>query len=251
MVALPRSRASPEIMERLSRRPFAVVSHRGARGLAPENTLAGLEAAVKAGADIAEFDVQVTADGVLVAAHDPVIVVDGGARVDVRASSLEELSRYTVGGEKIPTIEEVVEAARGRIGLFLEVKEPGDAGPLVRLLERLGAASYVAVISFEEEAIRTVKRLQPGIACGIVYFRPPGKILDCKRMGCEIVLPRYPLATEKAVALAHRLGLKVVAWTVNSLDWARRLYERRVDAIATDRPDLLARLRDELAGVNA
>jgi len=236
------------VMEALSRKPFAIVSHRGAAGLAPENTLAALEAAVRAGADVAEFDVQRTADGVLVASHDPVLTAEGGVRVDIRSSRYEDLSSVRVCGERVPRIEEIVEAARGRIALFLEVKVAGDAAPLVELLRRLDALDYVAVISFEEEAIRVAKRLEPGLAAGIIYFRPPGKIVECKRLlRCEIVLPRYPLATEKAVALAHRLGLKVVAWTVDDPGWAVKLARRGVDAIATNRPDKLAELRRRLA----
>ncbi len=236
------------VIAALSRRPFSIVGHRGAAGLAPENTLAALEAAVRAGADVAEFDVQVTSDDVPVASHDPVVEADGGRRVDIRSTSFEELRRVRVRGEPIPSIREVVEAARGRIALFLEVKEPRDTGLVVDLVKELGACSYVAVISFHEEAVREALHRCPGMATGIIYFRPPGKILDCKRLGCRIVLPRYPLATQKAVALAHRLGLKVVAWTVNSEEWARKLVERGVDAIATDYPDRLARLRSSLGG---
>ena len=236
------------VLEALSVKPFSIVGHRGAKGLAPENTLAALEKAVEAGADVAEFDVQSTRDGVLVASHDPVIAVDEGVKVNVREVDYEQLSRYHVGGERIPRIEEILEAARGRLALFLEVKEVADAEPLARLLSARGACSYAAVISFEEEAVKRAMRVCPGLAAGLVYFRPPGKILDCKRLGCKIVLPRYPLATVKAVALAHRLGLRVVAWTVNSEEWALKLVERGVDAIATDYPDRLALLRRRLAG---
>jgi len=236
-----------EILERLSRRPFSVVGHRGAKGLAPENSLRALYAAVRAGADVAEFDVQVTADGVAVASHDPVVVADDGRRVDIRASTWSQLEGVTVGGEPLARIEEILAEARGKIGVFLEVKEPRDTAVVCRVLRELEAADYTAVISFYEEALVEARRLVPGLVTGIVYFRPPGKILDCKRIGCRIVLPRYQLATAKAVALAHRLGLKVVAWTVNDVAWARRLVERGVDAIATDYPDVMARLRAEMS----
>ncbi len=236
-----------EILERLSRRPFSVVGHRGARGLAPENSLRALREAIRAGADVAEFDVQVTADGIPVASHDPVIVADDGSRVDIRSTRWPDLSRITVGGEPLARIEEILAEARGRIGIFLEVKEPRDTAAVCSLLHRLDAVNYTAMISFYEEALLEARRLIPGLVTGIIYFKPPGKILDCKRMGCRIVLPRYPLATAKAVTLAHRLGLKVVAWTVNDAEWVRRLVERGVDAIATDYPDRLVRLREELS----
>ncbi len=241
-------RRGNEVLEALSRKPFAVIGHRGARGLAPENTLEALEAAVRAGADIAEFDVQRTSDGVLVASHDPVVVTEDGVKLNLRAVSFSEAKRHRLpGGVEIASIEEIVEAARGRIALFLEVKDASDTPHLIRLLERLRAKGFTAVISFEQEAIRLSKTLAPELPAGLIYMKPPGLILECKRIGCEIVLPRYPLATPKAVAFAHRLKLKVVAWTLNDERKIVEYARRGVDGIATDRPDLAVRVRSQLA----
>jgi Glycerophosphoryl diester phosphodiesterase len=69
---------------------------------------------------------------------------------------------------------------------------------------------------------------------GLLYAKPPGRVVDAKKLGCQIALPRYTLATERAIALAHRLGLYVVAWTVNDPATAAELWRRGVDGIATD-----------------
>jgi glycerophosphoryl diester phosphodiesterase len=236
------------ILEALSRKPFAIVGHRGAAGLAPENTLRALEEAIRAGADIAEFDVQSTVDGVLVASHDPIVLLEDGRKLDIRRASISEVrSARVAGGEPIPTIEEVLEAARERIAVFLEVKDPTDTPKLVKLVEKLGAERYTAIISFHREVVETVKRLNKSIVTGLIYMKPPGLILECKRLRCEIVLPRYPLATAKAIAFAHRLGLKVVAWTINDPQRMLEYARRGVDAIATDRPDIAARVRSNLS----
>lgn len=234
------------LAEAFSRKPFAVVGHRGSRGTAPENTLLGLEHAVGAGADIAEFDVQVTADGVPVASHDPEITVDSGEVVNIGNVTYEELSKHRVSGERVPAIKEIVEAARGRIALFLEVKDPEDIGAVAALVKGLGASDYAAIISFHREVAAVAAR--EGLWAGIIYFRPPGAIIDAKKLGCRLVLPRYPLATKKAIAFAHRLGLKVVAWTVNDAGVMKELVARGVDAVATDYPELGARVRNELGG---
>jgi len=233
------------LAEAFSRKPFAVVGHRGSKGTAPENTLLGLEHAVRAGADVAEFDAQLTADGVAVASHDPAVRTDSGEIINVREVTYAELSKHTVSGERIPTIEEIIESAKGRIALFIEVKDPHDAETIISLIKSLGAEEIAAVISFHKEAASLAAR--EGLWAGIIYFRPPGAIIDAKKLGCRLVLPRYPLATRKAVAFAHRLGLKVVAWTVNDENLMRELADRGVDAIATDYPALGVKVRDELA----
>jgi len=68
-------------------------------------------------------------------------------------------------------------------------------------------------------------------------MRPPGKIVEAKEIGAQIVLPLYRLATDKAVAFAHRLKLKVVSWVINDFETAKIMYERKTDAIASDYPD--------------
>ncbi|BEP17743.1 glycerophosphodiester phosphodiesterase [Pyrofollis japonicus] len=237
-----------KVLAALSRKPFAVIGHRGARGRAPENTLTALRYAISVGADIAEFDVQRTRDGVLVASHDPVLRSREGVAINIRESLYEEVARVELpGGEHVPRIEEVISEARGKIALFLEVKEPSDTRPLIELVEEHGADDYVAVISFHEEAIAELKKIKPHIPGGLIYFKPPGLITQCKKIGCEIVLPRYPLATPKAVSFAHRLGLKVVAWTVNDEKLFYEMHKRSVDGIATDYPDIGVRIRDSIA----
>ena len=222
------------------------MGHRGAAGLAAENTLRALEEAIRVGADAAEFDVQSTRDGVLVASHDPVIVTDSGERVNIREATYSELKVVRVSGEPVPRIEELLDAARNRIGLLLEVKEPRDTHRLVKLLVKCEALGYAALISFYDEVITAARRVEPRIVTGLLYYTPPGRIGDAKRLGCQLVLPRYQLATPKAIAFAHKLGLKVVAWTINDKAWMKRLVERRIDAIATDYPDQAANLRKEL-----
>ena len=89
----------------------------------------------------------------------------------------------------------------------------------------------------------TARKLLPDIITGLIYARPPGRIFEAKKLGANIVLPRYTIATKKANSLAHKLGLYVVAWTVNDIKVANRLIQSKIDAIATDYPDKLIKLR--------
>jgi len=236
------------VLARISRKPFAVVGHRGAAGRFPENTLKSIEYAIAAGADVVEVDVRATRDGRLIVFHDPDL-----KRLFNRSERVRDLeyawirSNLLLGGEPIPLLEEVLETVRDRVGLFIEVKEPDTTSHVVELVKRYGVVKDTAIISFYDEALVRAREVEPQIATGLIYAKPPGRVLDAKRLGASIVLPHYSIATEKANSLAHKLGLRVVAWTVNDTDTAVRLVKSGVDAIATDLPDALIELRRRLA----
>jgi len=234
------------VLRALLRRPFSIVGHRGAAGLAPENTIKALEKAIEVGADLAEFDVQVTADGVPVVVHDENLERLTGRRINVREIRVHELRDIRVQGEPIPTLEELLAKCDARIPLLIEVKHPEDTGRVIDVIRGIGGLEWCSIISFWDEALRTARSLEPRMVTGLIYAKPPGRIIEARRLGCRIVLPHYRLATIRANALAHRLGLIVVAWTVNDVDTALRLVKSGVDAIATDYPDKLAGLRGGL-----
>ena len=233
------------IISRLSRKPFSIIGHRGAKGLEPENTLRSISRALEIGVDIVEIDVRSTKDGVLILLHDEDFSRVAGIPVKARNLAFKEIrEEIRVYGESVPTLEEALEFVNGKSGLFIEIKEPETTGNIIKLLRRCGLPESVALVSFHDEALIAARRMEQSIVTGLIYSRPPGRIIDAKKIGAKIVLPRYPLATEKAVSLAHRLGLKVAVWTVNDPSIAEKMVERGVDAIATDYPDRLVELRE-------
>jgi glycerophosphoryl diester phosphodiesterase len=227
------------VLEALSRK--AVVGHRGFPRRRPENTIASFVAAVEAGADIIEMDVWKTADDVVVVIHDGAVTAPDGV-LKVKEARWRELSGYRVDGEPIPTLEGALQAVAGRAGVFVEVKDPEAAGLVGDVLRRVGAASWTAVISFHEEALVPLKGLVP---LGLIYVKPPGRIADARRLGLDLVLPHYRLATARAVDFAHRMGLKVVAWTVNDGRTMEGLWSRGVDGIASDDVELAVSVRNK------
>ncbi|MEZ0320133.1 MAG: glycerophosphodiester phosphodiesterase [Pyrobaculum sp.] len=216
-----------DIVEVLKKR--AVVGHRGYPRVALENTLESIKAALEHGADAVEVDVQVTADGVVVLSHDDTLDRTFGVSIDVRRSRWPDLSPIRRGPHRLATLEEALSLVDGRAGVLVEVKHPEDAPLVADVVKNAGASRWVALISFHEEAVRGLSLYK-----GLIYAQPPGKIVEAKRLGCHLVLPRYQLATAKAVSFAHRLGLYVVAWTVNDLATAVELWRRGVDGVATD-----------------
>jgi glycerophosphoryl diester phosphodiesterase len=235
------------ILEKLSVKPFSIIGHRGAAGRFPENTLRSINYAISVGVEVVEVDVRATRDGFLVVFHDADFKRLAGIDVSVRSVEYSWIrSNVLINGEHVPLLEEVLDAVRDRVGLFIEIKEPDTTKRVVELIRSRGVIDQVAIISFYDEALITAKRVEPRIVTGLIYAQPPGRVLDAVRLGARVVLPHYRITSEKSISYAHRYGLKVVAWTVNSRVDAVRLVESGVDGLATDIPDELVKLRSEL-----
>jgi glycerophosphoryl diester phosphodiesterase len=118
------------------------IAHRGASGRFPENTLKAFGAAIDAGAQMCELDVQLTSDGALVVIHDETVECTTDGRGAVRSMTLEELKRLDAGvrsgrefkGERIPTLEEVMAISDGRCELNIELKGAGIERKVCELL---------------------------------------------------------------------------------------------------------------------
>lgn len=223
-----------DILEVLKRR--AVVGHRGHPARELENTIPSIKSALARGADIIELDVQKTADGVLILSHDETLERTFGVSINIRNATWEEVRRISRGKYRVATLREALEEIAEKAGVFIEVKHPQDAPAAEETVKELGARRWVALISFYDDA------LKGDLVKGLIYAKPPGRVIDAKRLECQIVLPRYNLATERAIQLAHRLGLYVVAWTVNDIKTAEELWRRGVDGVATDDVELLKKV---------
>ncbi len=224
---------------------FFVVAHRGASAYEPENTLRSVRRALEIGADAVEIDVRLSADGVPVVIHDETVdrTTDGTGRV--AEMTLDDLRRLDAGqGEGIPTLEEILDEVRGRAILFVELKVDEAALPSLRLVRDVGMLDEVLFISFSQNALSRVRADEEGAHIGLIYFKPSDGIVGAKKLGCEFVLPYYRLATGKAIAFAHRMGLRVVPWTVDDLETARELKRRGADGVASNRPDVMMPLRE-------
>lgn len=183
-------------------RPCLIVGHRGARGLYPENTLAGFVGAIALGVDALELDVALTADGVVVVSHDPAlnpgITRDAaGAWLSspgplIRSLNVAELEAYDVGrlrpgtpyaalfpeqsprdGERIPRLAEVLRLG-GDTGFIIELKTfPGDPGrgasgpelaeAVVAVADAVGVTSRITVEGFDWRGPRHLRRVRPEV----------------------------------------------------------------------------------------
>jgi glycerophosphoryl diester phosphodiesterase len=236
------------------------LAHRGASAYAPENTLAAFRLAAQMGADGLELDAKLSRDGAIVVMHDATVdrTTDGSGRVsDLTLAELKHLdagSKFDpkFAGERIPTLQEVIDAVGERLIVNVELTNYASAGDglelkVVDLIAKRGLAERLMVSSYSPLALRKVKRRAPRVVCGLVYA--PREPIFLRRAwfaflvpGLEAHHPQHSLIDAAAVRRFHARGQKVNTWTANDEADMRRLIDAGVDAIMTDRPDALRRM---------
>ena len=286
-----------------------IIGHRGAAGLAPENTLAGFQKACETGVDAVELDVLLTAGNHIVVHHDYALKPETTRTADGRWLSrpgpalkdltLAQLQSYDVGrlkpntrysrrypeqlpvdGERVPSLGEVISWLETKCDsvnqLWVEIKTNPEkpnltpapeqvVGAVLQLLQEQDFTRRARILSFDWRALTHVQIIAPEIP--VVYLSHTGVRLNnikpgqpgpspwmagfdiddfdgsipraVKAAGGEHWAPYYKYVTNKMLAEAHRLGLKVYVWTVDSRSEMVRLMEMGVDGIITNRPDIL------------
>ncbi|HXD90728.1 MAG TPA: glycerophosphodiester phosphodiesterase family protein [Candidatus Binataceae bacterium] len=224
------------------------IAHRGASADFPENTLAAFAAAIRAGADMCELDVQKTSDSALVVIHDETVdrTTDGHGRVD--ALTLASIKRLDAGrwcdaqfaDETIPTLQEVFVLTTGLCGLNIELKAKGVAEQVCGMIREHAAEGTAMVSSFDWAELAEVRRLAPAIRIGLLADRALARLLDtAERMTAWAINPDRKLVAPRLCVTAHRRGLQVYTWTVDAPDEMRRLIGAGVDGIMTNHPERL------------
>jgi len=221
-----------------------VIGHRGAAGLEPENTLRSVRRAIELGVDRVEVDVRVSRDGRLVIMHDETVDRTTNGHGYVRELTLNELRSLDAGmGEKIPTLEEILEFTMGKAKLEIELKVPEATEPTIQLIEELNAENDVIVISFIHELLDRVYDLNPNIKTGALFFDVPKDILRIAlKVHASSIHVYYRNVNSELVREAHKSGLEVAVWNPNRIEEMREMIGLGVDAIGSDRPDILIHL---------
>lgn len=236
-------------------RPPFLVAHRGWSSEAPENTLLAFERAVAAGAEVLEGDLQLTRDGVVVVIHDPRVdrTTDGSGAV--RELSWEEIRRLDAGygrrfgdrfrGERVPRLEQLLELARGRAQLFLEIKpeavgeEPTIEEATLQAVRDAAMDGDVGVLSFAPVTLRRVRRRAPGLPLGLVFRRWRRQRLVEETLACGadyMVCPASALAKRpELVGIAHARGLRAGVYVADDEAAVRFFLDAGVDGITTNR----------------
>lgn len=221
-----------------------IVGHRGAAGHAPENTVRAIEAGIACGADFVEIDLRRTADGALVALHDATVdrTTDGTGRID--RLPLRDVKRLDAGGgQRIPTLEEALDAADGRVGLMLELKVRGIARQALEAVRRSGFANPVLYASFLHEELAAVRTADPDAPLMALFDRvPPPSVARARTYAASHVGLRHSRTTRRLVNTLHRAGLLAFVYTPNRPRNIQHALSLGVDGVISNFPE---RIRGE------
>ena len=229
---------------------FLNVGHRGAAAYAPENTVASFEEAIARHADMVEFDIRRTRDGVIVLFHDDSIVTPKGERKPISKVTSEELSQLArVNGYELAAFEEVLKRFGSRIPLNIEIKDGGFEREVVGLLKQYKPAFEPAFSSFSPWVIARLKRIDKSLKTALIVgrmrfmgfnilFRPIMQLI-VRSLGIEAMHLRGSLVSPNVVENLSRAGVTTLVWTVNDPDEMRRFLKMGVGGIFTDKPDVL------------
>jgi glycerophosphoryl diester phosphodiesterase len=245
---------------RRSEHKVLVIAHRGASGHAPENTLAAFKRAIALGATFIETDLQLSRDTRFVAIHDDTVNRTTNGHGKVHDLTLNELRRLDAGswfgseftGERIPTLEEILEFAKKHdIVFYLELKPTGSWGgehALIGALRNSGEIARTIVISFDASILGALRKIEPTLMTGLLFDGQVEEPLTrAVEIGARQLAVRGDLVTPTLLAEARKRDLQVVCWTVNQPAHMRLLIEAGVAGIMSDYPDRLVAAKPKVA----
>jgi glycerophosphoryl diester phosphodiesterase len=246
--------------------PLIIMGHRGARYIAPENTEAAYRLALEVGVHSIELDVHLSKDNELIVMHDARVDRTTDGEGEIRARTLAELKQLNAaashegdidyGVQQIPTLQEVYDLVQGQTQINIEIKTdsqghryPDIEEKVIEVIERNQAADYTIVSSFDFPTLETVRTLSPSLGIYAIvskeYFQalgsdhPAKAVDDFVRRGFRWVAVNKGYLTQPLRDGLAEAGILVHTWVVNEEAEMWSFVEMGVDAITTDRPDLL------------
>jgi glycerophosphoryl diester phosphodiesterase len=234
-------------------------AHRGASHDAPANTLAAFLLAAELGADGIELDVQLSLDGEVVVIHDTSVDATTDGQGLVREKTLSELQALDAGswfdpiyaGQRIPTLQEVIDLVGHRLLLNIELKtagvrDDGLAAAVVAIIDRNHLMERVIVSSFDPLALRRVKRLDSRVPVGLLYSPDQPYVLRKlwlrRFLTLDALHPDHTMVDTDFVCWAKPYGYRINTWTVDEAGDMWQLMRQGVDLIITNRPELLRKV---------
>ena len=229
------------------------MAHRGASAYEPENTLRAFQRAIDLGADMSELDVHMSRDGHVIVMHNATVEKTTNGVGAIKNMTLAEIKALDAGkGERVPTLQEVIDLVRGKHGLYIELKGEGTPGPVVEVLRRNGFTDRKQVIvgSFLPWLVQQTRELAPEIATSLLVgpVYPAADLIAMTRAASgdyvhlcwENRAPQpHKLLTPELLSALRAAGLGIVLWHEERPEELAVLTTLDIDAICSNTPDRL------------
>jgi glycerophosphoryl diester phosphodiesterase len=231
--------SSPQMVE--------IIAHRGAAAVRPENTMSAVLKAIEDGADWVEIDVQETADGEVIVAHDSDFMKSAGVNLKVWDATVADLAGIDIGSsfdpsysaERTPTLRTVLLAARGKSKVMIELKYYGHnsdlEGRVARIVEETGMTEEIAVMSLKIPMVEKMRGLRPNWRTGILAARAIG---DLSELETDYIAANTGQISLDLVKRTNAEGKQLYAWTVDDPVTMSRMISMGVDGLITNQPAL-------------
>jgi glycerophosphoryl diester phosphodiesterase len=222
---------------KLNNREVLIIAHRGAKKLAPENTLRSFQEAIDLNADYVEFDTRLSKDEELVLMHDATTLRTTGHIGRVKNMTLDKLKKLNCGkGEKVPTLIELIELAKEKIRLWLEIKTKGQTEKVVKIIKENGLVDSIVVSSFHHRELLKIQKLEPKIKLAALVFgiRKNKSINEAIENNFYAIQSFHRFTNKQFINRAHDNNIKIFAWNVSSKVKMRKFIDWNIDGVVTN-----------------
>lgn len=225
-----------------------IIAHRGFSGIAPENTLIAFQKAIESKADYLELDVHKTKDDSLVVIHDASVdkTSSNNAKGKISEMNYSETTTVKVGysekfgnkyeNEKIPTLREALNLAKGKIKVCIEIKVYGIEDEIMKIVNDLGINDEVIIFSFHYRVLAKIRQLDENIPILYLVWSADKMTIDYAKVIEANAIGVGTTVTHEFLKFAHENSVEVWKWTVNEEDEMQQLIDLGIDGIITNFP---------------
>jgi len=233
-------------------RDIWVVAHRGGGSLNVENSVIGLQSAIENGTYASEIDVQRTKDGYYIINHDNTFKRLAKVKKAPGDMSLEEIKNLTIkdenGETSVATIEEMLDEAKGKIHLFIELKgssaDEKMADDIVAMIKERDMIDECVILSLNYNLTNYVEMNYPEITTGYLYYFSFGLVTS---LNCDYLILEEQPATQEMIFRIHAAGKKAIVWTVNTEEALNLFLDSNADGIITDEVENANKVQERLS----
>lgn len=228
-----------------------IIAHRGFSSIAPENTLIAFKKAIESNADYFELDVHKTKNDSIVVIHDSSVdrTSSNNVKGKIAEMNYSDLASLKVGypkkfgdkykNEKIPTLREALELAKGKIKVCIEIKAYGAEKEILKIINDLGVKDDVIIFSFYYPVLAKIRQLDKNIPTLFLINKADKLTIDYAKVikSNAIGVGYGTTVTKEYLNFAHKNGIEVWKWTVNKEDEMQQLIDLGLDGLITNFPD--------------